>query len=71
MMTPEYDASKIDAGELDYDAFVAGGDADFAWLMPRDEWDAISINYTSGTTGDPKGVVYHHRGLICWHREMR
>jgi fatty-acyl-CoA synthase len=38
------------------------GDADFAWLMPDDEWDAISLNYTSGTTGDPKGVVYHHRG---------
>ena len=47
------------------------GDADFEWLMPRDEWDAISINYTSGTTGNPKGVVYHHRGAICWHREMR
>ena len=59
---PEYDAPKIDAGVLDYEAFVAGGDANFAWLMPRDEWDAISINYTSGTTGNPKGVVYHHRG---------
>ncbi len=59
---PEHDAPKIGAGALDYDAFVAGGDADFAWLMPRDEWDAISINYTSGTTGNPKGVVYHHRG---------
>ena len=59
---PEYDAPKIDAEALDYDTFVAGGDADFAWLMPRDEWDAISINYTSGTTGNPKGVVYHHRG---------
>ncbi|PID62639.1 MAG: acyl-CoA synthetase [Gammaproteobacteria bacterium] len=46
----------------DYDAFVDGGDPDFDWLMPEDEWDAISINYTSGTTGDPKGVVYHHRG---------
>ena len=59
---PEYDAPKIDTGALDYEAFVAGGDDDFAWLMPRDEWDAISINYTSGTTGNPKGVVYHHRG---------
>ena len=42
--------------------FLAGGDPDFAWQMPDDEWDAISLNYTSGTTGDPKGVVYHHRG---------
>ena len=38
------------------------GDPDFAWTMPGDEWDAISLNYTSGTTGNPKGVVYHHRG---------
>ncbi|TIX22741.1 acyl-CoA synthetase [Mesorhizobium sp.] len=49
-------------GTLDYEAFVAGGDEDFAWSMPDDEWDAISLNYTSGTTGNPKGVVYHHRG---------
>ena len=64
----EYDApkplvsQKADVGALDYDDFVAAGDAHFAWLMPQDEWDAISINYTSGTTGNPKGVVYHHRG---------
>jgi fatty-acyl-CoA synthase len=49
-------------GTLDYEAFLAGGDPDFAWSMPDDEWDAISLNYTSGTTGNPKGVVYHHRG---------
>ncbi len=51
-----------DQAAQDYEAFLASGDPDFAWLMPEDEWDAISINYTSGTTGDPKGVVYHHRG---------
>jgi fatty-acyl-CoA synthase len=52
-------------GELlgpDYEAFLAGGDPAFAWAGPEDEWDAIAINYTSGTTGNPKGVVYHHRG---------
>jgi fatty-acyl-CoA synthase len=49
-------------GETDYEAFLAGGDPDFAERMPRDEWDAIALNYTSGTTGNPKGVVYHHRG---------
>ncbi len=49
-------------GALDYGSFVQSGDPDFAWSMPDDEWDAISLNYTSGTTGNPKGVVYHHRG---------
>jgi fatty-acyl-CoA synthase len=49
-------------GSISYDAFVAGGDAQFAWQFPADEWDAIALNYTSGTTGNPKGVVYHHRG---------
>ena len=49
-------------GETGYEAFVATGDAEFAWSLPIDEWDAISLNYTSGTTGNPKGVVYHHRG---------
>ncbi len=49
-------------GGTTYDAFVAGGDAAFEWQLPGDEWDAISLNYTSGTTGNPKGVVYHHRG---------
>lgn len=49
-------------GEMDYEAFIAGGDAEFEWSLPDDEWRAIALNYTSGTTGDPKGVVYHHRG---------
>jgi fatty-acyl-CoA synthase len=49
-------------GTLDYEAFVTTGDPGFDWSMPDDEWDAISLNYTSGTTGNPKGVVYHHRG---------
>ncbi|RIK86422.1 MAG: acyl-CoA synthetase [Hyphomicrobiales bacterium] len=49
-------------GEIDYEDFVASGDEGFSWSMPDDEWDAISLNYTSGTTGNPKGVVYHHRG---------
>ena len=54
----------VAADVLDYEAVIASGDANFDWLMPTDEWDAISINYTSGTTGDPKGVVYHHRGGV-------
>jgi len=49
-------------GEMDYERFIAGGDPDFAEEMPPTEWDAIALNYTSGTTGNPKGVVYHHRG---------
>jgi len=49
-------------GEDEYESFIGAGDPEFAWSLPRDEWQAISLNYTSGTTGDPKGVVYHHRG---------
>jgi fatty-acyl-CoA synthase len=49
-------------GAMTYEEFLAEGDADFAWSNPPDEWNAIALNYTSGTTGDPKGVVYHHRG---------
>lgn len=49
-------------GDTGYEAFLDGGDPAFDWAPPDDEWKAISLNYTSGTTGDPKGVVYHHRG---------
>jgi fatty-acyl-CoA synthase len=49
-------------GSIGYEALVASGDAAFAWSLPANEWDAIALNYTSGTTGNPKGVVYHHRG---------
>ncbi len=49
-------------GTLDYEAFVTSGSPDYEWSLPDDEWDAIALNYTSGTTGNPKGVVYHHRG---------
>ena len=49
-------------GQIDYEAFLAQGDPHFAWQLPDNEWDAIALNYTSGTTGNPKGVVYHHRG---------
>ncbi|MGE8497200.1 MAG: acyl-CoA synthetase [Pseudomonas sp.] len=70
---PEYDQGLL-IGELDYEALLAEGDADYAWRLPEDEWQAIALNYTSGTTGNPKGVVYHHRGAhlnalsnaMCW-----
>src|SRR5690349_11965147 len=50
------------AGTIEYEALLAEGDPEFAWEFPPDEWDAIALNYTSGTTGNPKGVVYHYRG---------
>jgi fatty-acyl-CoA synthase len=59
---PEFTGAGERIGSIEYEELLGEGDADFAWLMPNDEWDAISLNYTSGTTGDPKGVVYHHRG---------
>ena len=59
---PEFPQDGPLIGEIEYEAFIAGGDAAYDWKGPDDEWDAISLNYTSGTTGNPKGVVYHHRG---------
>ena len=59
---PEYHGEGERIGSVEYEAFIADGDADYHWSPPRDEWDAIALNYTSGTTGNPKGVVYHHRG---------
>jgi len=58
----EYSGPGDRLGTREYEAFIAGGDAEYAWQNPSDEWNAISLNYTSGTTGNPKGVVYHHRG---------
>ena len=63
---------------LEYEAFLAEGDPDFVWIMPQDEWESLAINYTSGTTGRPKGVVYHHRGaylatmanVIAWQMQL-
>jgi fatty-acyl-CoA synthase len=59
---PEFSGPGDRIGTLEYEEFLAEGDPDFPWSPPQDEWDAIALNYTSGTTGDPKGVVYHHRG---------
>jgi len=59
-----YHDATISTQPCEYEALLATGDPDFDWSMPQDEWDAIALNYTSGTTGDPKGVVYHHRGAM-------
>jgi fatty-acyl-CoA synthase len=65
---PVYSGSGERIGEIEYEAFLAGGDANFVWQLPNDEWQALALNYTSGTTGNPKGVVAHHRGayLNCF-----
>ncbi|SAK50630.1 acyl-CoA synthetase [Caballeronia fortuita] len=59
---PQYTGSGESIGEIDYEALLASGDPAYEWSPPPDEWNAICLNYTSGTTGNPKGVVYHHRG---------
>ena len=57
------DKSKLEKiGDIEYEDFLNTGDENYSWKMPDDEWQAISLSYTSGTTGNPKGVVYHHRG---------
>lgn len=60
-LDPDYQQGES-LGTVDYESFLALGDENYDWQLPENEWDAISLNYTSGTTGDPKGVVYHHRG---------
>jgi fatty-acyl-CoA synthase len=61
---PANDRGPMQFAELEYEDFLAEGDPAFAWLSPEDEWAPIALNYTSGTTGNPKGVVYHHRGAF-------
>src|SRR3546814_2339909 len=59
---PLYTGTNQPIGTQNYEAFLAQGDPEFDWDLPANEWDAIALNYTSGTTGNPKGVVYHRRG---------
>jgi len=64
----EFPQTGAPLSDTEYEELIAKGSPDFVWRMPEDEWDAIALNYTSGTTGNPKGVVYHHRGaaLMCY-----
>ena len=71
---PQYDGGEL-LGDMNYEEFLAAGDADYSCFQVEDEWQSIALNYTSGTTGDPKGVVFHHRGAylnaisnaLCWN----
>lgn len=64
---------------VEYESFIKDGDPEYEWKMPKDEWESLALNYTSGTTGRPKGVVYHHRGAylmtigtpISWRMTLR
>ncbi len=75
VLDPSFGGAGEPLGGLDYETLLAGGDPAWDWSLPQDEWQAIALNYTSGTTGDPKGVVYHHRGaylnavgnILAWH----
>jgi len=66
---PSFEGGQL-IGTFTYEQLVAQGEHSFAWQMPKDEWQAISLNYTSGTTGNPKGVVYHHRGAYLTAMNM-
>jgi len=60
----EYEGENQFIGSFEYEEWIAQGDINFVWHLPEDEWDAISLSYTSGTTGNPKGVVYHRSGRV-------